>query len=195
MTTSKYTLHTTEYSVQGWDTIMSGDMEKLDAAIHTNLTATLGETVAQYKAVYVYTDGKFYKAQADGLKQPCLGLTLQSGIADDEILVQRVGPITNEAWSWTPGLPIYLSMITAGELTQDVPWKNKHIIAIPISATEIILVGGLGDLNFQTLTTTSTTTTTSSSTSSSSSSTSSTASTTSTSMTTTSTSTTTTTAP
>lgn len=168
MTTSKYALHTTEYGTQGWDAIMTGDMQILDAAIHTNLAATLGETVSAYQAGYVHTDGKFYKAQANGVKQPCLGLFLQGGIATDEVLVQRVGPIINAAWSWSPGVPVWLSMTVPGGLTQVVPWKNKHLIGIPVSATELILVGGLGSLDFQTLTTTSSTTTSTTTSSSSS---------------------------
>lgn len=169
MATDKYDLHTIDYSVQGWDTIMSTDMEKLDDVIHTNLLATLGETVAAKKAVYLPVGGtKVMKARGDNFRQPSLGLTLESGVLDDEVRIQRVGPITDTGWSWATGTPVYLDPNTAGELTQTPPASNKQFMGIPISATVLILSGSI-DLDSlaggsTTSTTTSSTTTSSSTT-------------------------------
>jgi len=162
MTTSKYSLHNIEYSVQGWDTIMNSDMAQLDSVIHTNLQAILGETVGQYKAVGIFKGETKYKlAKSGGKLQPALGLTLVTGILDDEINIQRVGPITNAAWTFIPGSPVFLSASIAGELTQS-PSGTTQIMGMAHSATTLILNGSydIGSLPSTTSTTTSTTTTT-----------------------------------
>jgi len=138
MTTEKYDLHTIDYSVQGWDAILNTDMEKLDDMITSRMINTIGETVAQYDAVYLKSDGKFWKAQADGTKQPALGLMIESGVADDEKRIQREGVITNVAWSWTTiGAYVYLDGSTAGDLTETEPSSNAQVIGYVLSATSI----------------------------------------------------------
>ena len=167
MTTDKYGLHEVEYSVQGWDTIMNTDMNKLDDVIHTNLIAILGETIAQYDAVGLFRgETKYKKALANRSKQPALGLALVAGVLDDSINIQRVGPITNSGWSWTIGLPVYLSNSVAGGLIQNPPLIGKQLIGIAVTATTIILGGMITDsaIASTTTTTTSSTTTTTSST-------------------------------
>jgi len=162
MTTDKYDLHTTDYSVQGWDSVMTTDMEKLDSVIQSRLLATLGETVAAKKAVYIPRgNSKYFKAQANQSRQPALGLTIESGILDDQIRVQRVGPITDTGWSWVIGKPVFLSPDTPGELTQVPPAVGKQFMGMA-SATDTIILSGTIDLNA--LPTTTTTTTSSSST-------------------------------
>lgn len=143
MPTDKYNLHTIDYSVQGWDAIMTADMEMLDAVIHTCLIVTLGEEGAAHEAVYIGADGKACLARADGAKMPAIGLLVEGGIADDEVRVQRVGPITDEAWSWTPGQPVYLSPDTAGALTQEEPDINQQIAGIAYNATTILAGAGM----------------------------------------------------
>lgn len=138
MGTDKYDLHTIDYSVAGWDTILATDMEKLDDMIATRIFGTLGETVAAYEAVYVKSDGKYWLAKADGVMQPALGLMIESGDADDEKRVQRVGEITNPAWSWANvGDYVYLDASTAGALTQTMPAGNIQVLGIALSATTI----------------------------------------------------------
>ena len=162
MATDKYDLHTIDYSVQGWDSILATDMEKLDASIHSRLLATLGENVAAKKAVYIPRGNtKYFKAQANQSRQPAMGLTIESGVIDDQVRVQRVGPITDTGWSWVVGKPIYLSPDTPGELTQVPPAAGKQFMGIASASNTIILSGAI-DLNA--LPTTTTTTTSSSST-------------------------------
>ena len=142
MTTDKYDLHTIDYSTQGWDSILTTDMEKLDDVIQTRILVTLGETIAAGKAVYVHSDGKYYKVKADYQKQLVRGLTLEAGVLNDEIRVQRVGLRTDAGWSWSVGKLVYLSPDTDGELTQTVPAFQKQKVGIAIAATQIILFGG-----------------------------------------------------
>ena len=176
MATDKYDLHTIEYSVQGWDTIFSTDIEILEANIHTRLLLTLGETVAAYEAVYFPVDDgvKVMLARADGFRQPALGLAIEGGVLDDEIRVQRVGPITNAAWAWTPGNPVYLAATVAGGLSHT---PSAQFMGIPSDATTLILAGTIDVDSLATSLTSTTTTSTTSSTSSTVSTTSSTSST------------------
>jgi hypothetical protein len=140
MPTDKYDLHTVDYSVQGWDAIMTTDMEKIDDMIPTRILGTLGETVTAYQALYLKAaDSKWWKAQADGAKQPCLGLAIEGGSADDEIRIHRMGEITNAGWSWaTIGAPIYLDASTAGAMTQTKPSANIQIVGYALSATKML---------------------------------------------------------
>ena len=165
MTTAKYELHEIEYSVQGWDTIMNSDMTQLDVVIHTNIQVTLGETVAQYEAVGMFSGETKYKlAKSGGKLQPALGIALVAGVLDDQINIQRVGPITNAGWSLVPGKPVFLSPITPGAITQS-PSGTTQLLGMAISATSFILSGtyNYSSLPSTTTTTSSTTSTTSTS--------------------------------
>ena len=166
MTTDKYGLHTIEYSVQGWDSIMNTDMQKLDDVIHTNIKVTLGETVQKYKMVGIFKgETKFKLAKSDTRLLPALGITLSSGNLDDEILIQRVGKVTNSGWSWNPGYPIFLSANQAGDLTQ-IPSGSQQVLGIAIKSDTILLNGTYDFDSLPTTTTTSSTTSTTTSTTS-----------------------------
>jgi hypothetical protein len=133
-------LYTIDYSVQGWDAILAADMAKLDDVIPGRILGTLGETVAAYTPVYLKAaDGKFWKAQADGANQPCRGLALEAGDADDEVRIVWLGEVTNGAWAWTVNGPIYLSAAVLGGLTQTPPGGNIQVIGYAITSTRILL--------------------------------------------------------
>jgi hypothetical protein len=139
MTTDKYDLHTIDYSVQGWDSILATDMEKLDNVIQSRFLATLGETVGAKKAIYMHSTGKYNLAQADGIKQPAIGVTLESGVLDDVVRAQRTGLVTDATWTWTVGEKVYLHPTVAGSLTQTKPDQNIQTLGIATSATTIFL--------------------------------------------------------
>jgi hypothetical protein len=88
MDNDKYDLHTIDYSVQGWDSILAADMEIINDNIPTRIIGTIGETVLAYEALYLKTsDSKWYKAIADGVKQPCQGLAVEGrNINADEVI-------------------------------------------------------------------------------------------------------------
>ena len=140
MTTTNYGLHTVDYGVTGWDTIMTTDMEILDIQVPTRITGTLGETVSAYQPVYFKaSDSKFYKAKADGLLQPTVGLAVEAGVLNGVIRIHRMGKITNAGWSWASlGAPIYLDPTTAGSLTQTQPTIHIQVIGYAISATVML---------------------------------------------------------
>jgi len=142
MTTDKYDLHTADYSVQGWDTIMSTDMEQLDDVIQSRIDGTGGEAIDQYEAVYYKSDGKYWLAQANGTLQPCRGLAVEGAAADASFRIQRIGVITNVAWSWaTIGANVYLDTATPGAITDVKPTSdNRQIIGFVLSATSIFIL-------------------------------------------------------
>lgn len=140
MSTDKYDLHTIDYSVQGWDSVLATDMEKLDDIIHSRIEATAGETIAQYDAVYLEADEKYDKALADGTQQPSVGLAFESATLDDEFRIQRIGPITNAGWAWaTVGVKVYLDTSTPGALTDVKPGSNAQMMGFALSATSIFI--------------------------------------------------------
>ena len=167
MTTAKYALHEVEYSVQGWDAIMNSDMQAIDANLHTRLVGTMGETISQYNAVCIPRGNtKYFKALANRSKQPAIGIALQGGVLDDSFLVQRVGPITNAGWAFSPGRPVYLSPTVSGGLTQVKPASGVQFMGIALTATTLLLNGSVQEGALASTTTTTTTTTTTSSTTS-----------------------------
>jgi hypothetical protein len=142
MTTPRYDLHTIDYSVQGWDVIMATDMEKIDDMMPTRIIGMLGETVTAHQPLYLKAaDSKWYKAQANGAKQPCQGLAVEGGDASDEIRIHRMGEVVNAAWAWASiGAPIYLDPATAGILTQVKPGANAQIVGYALAATKVVIM-------------------------------------------------------
>jgi len=200
MTTTKYDLSTFPFGLSDWGTALTTNMTAVDTHLHTRLQGTMGETFAIGEPGYLHTDGKWYKAKA-GKGKVVLGLAIETGVLNDSKRFQRVGPFTKAGWTWSVGVPVWLSPDTAGALTQTRPSNpaKRQMIGVPSAATTIVLniVPDADTLLTTTSTTTSSTTSTSSTTTSSStssssssstSSTSSTASTTSTSSSTTTTS-------
>jgi hypothetical protein len=139
MATDRYDLHTVDYSVQGWDTIMTTDMEQLDDVIASRVIGTLGETVAAYKTVYLKSDGKYYKTVADSNNYHIMGLTIEGGILDDEIRIQKIGEITDSSWTWTVGAKLYNDISTAGEMTETRPAEFAQVLGIALTATTVML--------------------------------------------------------
>ena len=138
--TDKYDLEKTEYSVSGWDGLFGTALEKLDYNVHTRIEGTLGETVSAYEALYLASDGKYYKAQANGAKQPVIGLAIESGILDDEIRIQRIGPMVNVSWSFSNlGSPVYLDPSTSGGITETKPDANVDVVGIVLASDSVYL--------------------------------------------------------
>jgi len=117
-------------------------MEQLDDVIQSRIDGTGGEAIDQYEAVYYKSDGKYWLAQATGTLQPCRGLAVESCVADASFRVQRSGPITNVAWSWSDeGVLIYLDPDTPGALTETRPVsENRQIIGWALSTTSMFVM-------------------------------------------------------
>lgn len=139
--TDKYDLEEIDYGTTGWNGIQSANNEIIDENMQTRQIDELGENVSAYQAVYIKSDGKAWLAQADGSKQPSVGLMIEDGDAlDTDKRYQTLGEITNPGWSWTLiGQPVYLSATTQGELTEVETAGNTQIMGIIKTSTKILL--------------------------------------------------------
>jgi hypothetical protein len=161
MSTDKYELEEVAYGTTGWNGILTTNHQKVDDNLHTYLLIVLGETVSISDALYLNADGKWYKARGDVMRQPSWGLAVDAGILDQEIRMQRIGPFTDAAWTWTPGRAVWLDPATAGALTQTKPPANAQFMGMAQAVTILMLAPDFNpDLLGTTTTTTSTTTTT-----------------------------------
>jgi hypothetical protein len=140
--TSKYDLDLTDYSVTGWNGILKSGMEEIDIYLQTRILATLGETVAVGDALYLKSDGKYWKSKAVATQQPTVGLAIEVGNADDEIRIQRVGPMTNGGWSWGGGVggKLYVSDATDGLIVETRPLAFAQRVGFVLSATSIFIM-------------------------------------------------------
>ena len=159
--TDKYELEEIAYGTTGWNGILTTNQQKVDNALHTFLLIILGEVVSISDALYLAADGKWYKARGDVQRQPSWGLAVDAGILDEEIRMQRIGPFTDVAWTWTPGKEVWLDDTTAGALTQIKPVANAQFMGMALAATILMLAPDFNPDLLGTTTTTTTTTTTS----------------------------------
>ena len=139
--TEKYDFDLTDYGTTGWNGILKGSIEDVDSHLHTRFLATLGETVAIGDALYLKSDGKYWKAKAAAAMLPCDGFALEAGNADDEIRAQRIGPMDKpaSAATLTIGDKVYLDGTTAGAITQTKPTAFSQALGRAIAADEIFV--------------------------------------------------------
>ncbi len=109
----------------------------LTAAPATDLTAsgtivslTAGESLTFGMPVYIKSDGKMWKADANQATLfPAQFLALGTISADATGFFLVEGFARNDAWSWTVGGAIYLS-ITIGTMTQTQPSATDDCIQV-----------------------------------------------------------------
>jgi predicted RecA/RadA family phage recombinase len=94
------------------------------------ISKTAGENLVFGDVVYFKSDGKVWKADANaaGL-YPAVGLAIATINANDAGNILLKGIARNDAWGWTIGGVLYLS-ITAGSLTQTQPSAADDIIQV-----------------------------------------------------------------
>jgi hypothetical protein len=84
-------------------------------------TETVGESVAFGDILYLKSDGKWWKSDADAATtMPALRMALATASADATCLMLCQGWARNDAWSFTVGGILYASA-TAGAMTQTQP--------------------------------------------------------------------------
>jgi hypothetical protein len=101
----------------------------LDASgLGTMVTMTYGETLAVGDPVYYKSDGKVWKADANGTSTyPVMGICLAAGSTSGNILLH--GFVRLDSWSgWTVGGTVYLS--TSAGLTQTQPTATDDVIQV-----------------------------------------------------------------
>ncbi len=96
----------------------------------TIITLTAGEALAFGDFVYVKSDGKMGKADADAIAtSSCIAMAIAtiSNNAAGKFLM--IGIARNDAWAWTVGGLVYLST-TAGAATQTAPSGTDDVIQV-----------------------------------------------------------------
>jgi hypothetical protein len=90
----------------------------------------VGESVAFPDLLYLNSDGKWWKADADAAAtMPGLRLALASGSADATVRTLVQGRVRDDDWNWTVGGMVYAST-TAGALTQTIPSGAADVVQI-----------------------------------------------------------------
>ena len=93
-------------------------------------SGTVGEAVALPDLLYLKSDGKWWKADADAAaSMPGLRMALESKTADQICSMLVTGRVRDDDWAWTVGGLIYAST-TAGGLTQTAPSGSGDIVQI-----------------------------------------------------------------
>jgi len=104
----------------------TGASEITDPAVDhtaTGLTATetVGESVVFGNLLYMKSDGKWWKADADAAAtMPGMRLALATASADATCETLLLGKARDDSWAWTVGGLIYASD-TSGAITQTAP--------------------------------------------------------------------------
>jgi hypothetical protein len=162
MSTDKYEFDNVSIGTTGWSGIMDSNIIKYDFHLHTRLEVTLEQGVGEAQAVCLGPGGKGRLARrgSDSDRKPALGVAIESGLVDDEIRIQRVGPFTSDVYNFTKiGRPVYLGD-TQGSLIQTRPADDIQFIGIATAATTILLGGNVMVEDYQAPSTTTTTTST-----------------------------------
>jgi hypothetical protein len=91
-------------------------------------SATVGESVTFGNLLYLKSDGKWWKTDADAVAtMPGLRMALEAKSADQTCKMLVMGRVRNDAWDWTVGGLIFAST-DAGALTQTAPSGTTDIV-------------------------------------------------------------------
>ena len=162
MATTKYEMETADYGTTGWNQIYKASIETMDEVVHTFLPVVLGEDVSEGEALYCQVNSLWYRALADNIRMPCLGLAIEDGVKGGTIRIQRDGPMTVTSWSFSISAGVWLSGASRGAITQIKPGSYDQFLGIAINSNTIDLRIHIGDTSGygQTTTTSSTSSTT-----------------------------------
>jgi hypothetical protein len=129
------------YSVKELHAILDANSREPDYYENTQLVGILVETVPAYKAVCMKRDGKFGAAKADGIHQPVLGVSLETGYAGDSVRIQRIGPVACPSWNWSPiGGFVYLDPSVPGNMTANRPPEYEEVLGIVLSSQTVFFI-------------------------------------------------------
>ena len=104
------------------DTLMQAEvMLSNRTATGNKVVKVAGEALAFGEVVYFKSDGKAWRADADGSSTfPAMARSLGTVAAGNSGTFLLSGNVRNDAWSWTSGGTVYLST-TVGAMTQTAP--------------------------------------------------------------------------
>jgi len=168
MATDKYGFENVSIGTSGWNGIMDDNIDDFDLHLHTRLLVTLGENVGQGQPVAILPGGAGWLARrgSDSERKPAIGIAVESGLVDEQIRVQRVGPMTYTGFNFAKiGRPVYLGD-TGGSMTQTRPDSDIQFLGVATASDTILLGGNVMVEDYLSPSTTTTTTTTSTTTTS-----------------------------
>lgn len=141
--TDVYSIQAPAYSQAGENTPSTQNATILEENLESTISGELGETIiaADRMTVYLHSDGKYYKAKADGTKQPAIGIVVE--VKGTAAQIKRTATITKASWAWTPGNILYLSPTVSGGLTSTRPDSHSQTLAFALNATTIYFVGNI----------------------------------------------------
>jgi len=103
------------------------------------LSITAAQNLSGHRMVVATSAGAVYAdptnpAHADAL----LGITIGAALSGDQVTVLVAGEMIEPSWSWTPGLPLYVT--TSGLLSHTPPSTGwVQIAALAVTPTRILL--------------------------------------------------------
>lgn len=101
----------------------------------TTVALTYGESLVPGDVVYFKSDGKVYKADADGSgTYPAIGIALETASSGSHLVLLDGIYRDDTRYNWTVGGLLYLST-TAGSLTQTQPSATDNVIQVMGIAT------------------------------------------------------------
>lgn len=105
-----------------------------------------GEDLEAYRIVAIVDGVAEYADKDNVLHRNCIrGITVEAADLGETIKVQILGPLVNNAWTWTPKTSLYLG--SNGQLTHTYPSTGYvHKIGVADSATKIFIVSEPEDL-------------------------------------------------
>ena len=110
--------------------------------------ALAGETLPTGSAVYVNSDGKYWRASANsGSGMPAVGVTTNTITSGQSGSIILVGQMRYDSWNWSPtGSVVYVSN-TTGSLTTTAPngsGNQVQIMGIALTSKSLMLNPVLG---------------------------------------------------
>lgn len=106
------------------------------------ISLTAGQNLAQWDVCYINNTSKMMKGSGIAIASSVIIAMATDAITSNAsgLFVVGTSVIQNNSWSWTPGGLLYLSVTTAGAMTQTVPTGSGQcvvVLGVALSATTI----------------------------------------------------------
>jgi hypothetical protein len=89
------------------------------------VVVTIAESAGLFGLLYLHSTG-YKKAKADAVATlPCVALQCTAGTGAQTVI--KRGYARDASWTWTKGLPLWVSAATAGAMTQTQPGSGKWV--------------------------------------------------------------------
>lgn len=137
---NKYRFEELSYGTVGWNAILEANFDLTEQYLQTYLRYQVasGETISSGEFVCIH-DEKFKLALANGVRQPAVGITIESGVSGEYIRAQRCGAYTNAGWNLAASGEVWLSDSVQGGIRQTAPASNAQVLGCAIAQTKVLV--------------------------------------------------------